>query len=69
MDGEAFRRSFRTTNPFFGAVIESSAQHIADITLSYIEGRPVPRVDYTDLENTVWSNVCDRIRPFHERIA
>ncbi len=44
-------------------------RHIADITLSYVEGRPVPRVDYSDLENGVWSDVCDHIRPYHERIA
>ena len=42
---------------------------IADVTLSYLEGRPVPTVDYTDLENAVWSDVCAHVGPYHERIA
>lgn len=42
---------------------------IADITLSYVEGKPVPVVDYTDVENAVWSDICDHVGPYHERIA
>jgi phenylalanine-4-hydroxylase len=44
-------------------------RQIADITLSYVEGQPVPVVDYTAVENAVWSEVCDKVRPHHERIA
>jgi phenylalanine-4-hydroxylase len=44
-------------------------RQIADITLSYIEGKPVPVVDYTDVENAVWSDICDHVAPYHERIA
>ena len=44
-------------------------RQIADITLSYVEGRPVPRVEYTDLENAVWGDVFDHVEPFDERIA
>jgi phenylalanine-4-hydroxylase len=44
-------------------------RQIAEITLSYVEGQPVPVVDYTDLESSVWSEVCDRVGPYHERLA
>ncbi len=44
-------------------------RQIAEISLSYVEDQPVPVVDYTDLENAVWSDVCDHVGPYHERIA
>jgi phenylalanine-4-hydroxylase len=44
-------------------------QQIAEVTLSYVEDQPVPVVDYTDLENAVWSDVCAHVGPYHERIA
>jgi phenylalanine-4-hydroxylase len=44
-------------------------RQIAAITRSYVEGKPVPRVAYTDVENAVWSAVCDHVAPYHERIA
>jgi phenylalanine-4-hydroxylase len=44
-------------------------RRIAEITLSYVESRAVPTVDYTDVENAVWADVCDHVAPYHERIA
>ncbi len=44
-------------------------RQIADVTLSYVEGQPVPRVRYTAIENAVWYDVCDHVKPYHERIA
>ncbi len=44
-------------------------RQIAEITLSHVEGRRVPVVEYTDVENAVWTDVCDHVAPYHERIA
>jgi len=44
-------------------------RQIAEVTLSYAESHPVPIVDYSDVENRVWSIVYDQIGPYHERIA
>jgi phenylalanine-4-hydroxylase len=48
---------------------QTRRRHIADITLSYEAGCPVPTVEYTALENAIWAEVCNRVAPYHERIA
>ena len=44
-------------------------QQIARISLSYVESRPVPTVDYSDVENGVWRDVYAHVEPYHERIS
>jgi phenylalanine-4-hydroxylase len=42
---------------------------IARAALAYQEGLPVPVIDYTEHEQTVWRTVWDHIAPLHERYA
>lgn len=42
---------------------------IAAAALRWSEGRPVPRIDYTEAEHEVWRTVCRELAPKHERYA
>ena len=42
---------------------------IAEISRSYNEGGPVPRVEYSADEHGVWSEVLAALRPLHRRLA
>ncbi|TIC79612.1 phenylalanine 4-monooxygenase [Nocardioides sp. GY 10113] len=42
---------------------------IAQVALGWQPGEPVPRIDYTDVENGVWATVSREIAPLHERYA
>ncbi|MEQ6902132.1 phenylalanine 4-monooxygenase [Nocardioides sp. YIM 152588] len=42
---------------------------IAQVALGWRPGDPVPRIDYTDVENEVWATVSRHIAPLHERYA
>ena len=42
---------------------------IARLALDYVEGRPVPRVAYTEAEHGVWREVWSHLRPLHARYA
>ena len=42
---------------------------IADIAFNYKHGQPIPRVEYTPEENTVWALVYDKVTlgsPIHQ---
>jgi phenylalanine-4-hydroxylase len=42
---------------------------IAAAALGWCDGRPVPRIDYTEAEHEVWRTVCRELAPKHERYA
>jgi phenylalanine-4-hydroxylase len=42
---------------------------IAAAALGWSDGRPVPRIDYTEAEHEVWRTVCRELAPKHERYA
>ena len=42
---------------------------IAAAALDWTPGAPVPRIDYTDTENAVWTTVTRELAPKHERYA
>ncbi|MDQ6605955.1 MAG: phenylalanine 4-monooxygenase [Actinomycetota bacterium] len=42
---------------------------IASLALGWEPGRPIPQVDYTDEEQSVWRTVCRELAVKHERLA
>ena len=42
---------------------------IAAAALAWKPGEPIPRVEYTDVENDIWRTVCRELAPKHERLA
>ena len=42
---------------------------IAAAALEWEEGRPIPRIEYTEAEQEVWRTVCRELAPKHERYA
>lgn len=42
---------------------------ITRLALTYRDGDPIPRVEYTDVENAVWRTVTKRLAPLHEERA
>jgi phenylalanine-4-hydroxylase len=42
---------------------------IARAALAWEPGAPLPRIDYTDVENEVWRTVREHIDPLHEKYA
>lgn len=42
---------------------------IAAAALAWEPGRPMPRIDYTEVEHEVWRTVCEHLAPLHEKYA
>jgi phenylalanine-4-hydroxylase len=43
--------------------------HIASLALDWAQEEPIPRVDYTEVENQVWATVCRELAVKHEHLA
>jgi phenylalanine-4-hydroxylase len=54
---------------FRDPVYRSRRNEIARLALSYREGDPLPRIDYTPEEQAVWRTTWQRLGPLHERVA
>jgi len=54
---------------FRDPVYRRRRNEIAKLALSYRDGEPVPRVEYTDEEQAVWRTTWERLAPLHERVA
>jgi len=54
---------------FFDATYRQRRNEIARLALNYVDGAPVPRVEYTPQEHAVWRDVCEHLKPLHERYA
>ena len=54
---------------FRDPVYRRRRNEIANLALSYRDGEPVPRVEYTNEEQAVWRTTCERLAPLHEKVA
>ncbi len=54
---------------FRDPVYRARRNEIARLALSYSEGNPLPRVDYTPEEQAVWRTTWQRLGPLHETHA
>jgi phenylalanine-4-hydroxylase len=54
---------------FKDAVYRARRNEIARLALTYREGDPLPRVDYTPEEQAVWVLTWERLGPLHETYA
>ena len=54
---------------FKDAVYRARRNEIARLALTYREGDPLPRVDYTPEEQAVWALTWERLGPLHETYA
>ena len=54
---------------FKDPVYRARRNEIARLALSYSEGDPLPRVDYTPEEQAVWRTTWERLGPLHETHA
>lgn len=43
--------------------------HIASLSTEWGADRPIPPVQYTEVENEVWATVCRELRAKHDRLA
>ena len=57
-------------HPGFGdPEYRSRRNKIASLALGWEPGQPIPHVDYTDEEQSVWRTVCRELAAKHERLA
>lgn len=54
---------------FSDAEYRHRRNEIARLALGYVDGKPVPRVAYTDAEHSVWREVWSHLRPLHAQYA
>jgi phenylalanine-4-hydroxylase len=53
---------------FRDPVYRARRNEIARLALKYREGEPLPRVDYTEDEQSVWRLTWERLAPLHGRV-
>jgi phenylalanine-4-hydroxylase len=54
---------------FRDPVYRARRNEIAQLALKYVVGKPVPRIEYSDAEHSVWRTVWREITPLHARLA